>query len=272
MSFVVASSVVLLALQIFQCVPVRVNWEGWTGNFGPHWCLNVNLLAYVAAGVSIGQDLIILLLPLPLLYKLKVPTRAKVAIMIMFSLGIFILITSCIRLRYFIMFARSTNPTWDYADALIWSGVEVAVSIIITSLPAIRVLLSRSFPRLFGSHGNSSGKYKASDRSGSSGSKPEFNRKLKSLNSIALFSLRSRNASGEPNESQLELGDRIKGNVQTDIGVMDRSDWQADSQDGRGDGIRVMTTTTKTLGPHDMEMRSPSRSSSDERGGSFGHS
>lgn len=71
--------------------------------------------------------------------------------MIMFSLGVFVLITSCVRLWSLYSFGESVNPTWDYTDVIIWTGLEVAVSIIVPSLPAIRVLINRRMPGLLGS-------------------------------------------------------------------------------------------------------------------------
>ncbi|KAK0651665.1 hypothetical protein B0T16DRAFT_404410 [Cercophora newfieldiana] len=152
MAWVGISGIVFVFLQLFQCVPVHFIWEGWKkGDFGSYSCLDVNALAFATATFSIAQDVVILVLPLPLLAKLDVSRRSKLGIMLMFSLGIFVFITSCVRLWTIYSFGDSVNPTWDYTNVLIWTGLEVAVSIIVTSLPAIRVLLSHSFPYTFGS-------------------------------------------------------------------------------------------------------------------------
>ncbi|KAK5662876.1 hypothetical protein OQA88_6287 [Cercophora sp. LCS_1] len=152
MAWVAVSGVVFIFLQIFQCTPVAYLWDGWKkGAFGPFRCSDLNTLAFTSAAFSIGQDMVILILPLPLLARLDVSRRSKLGIMFMFSLGIFVLITSCVRLWTIMSFGDSVNPTWDYTNALIWTGLEVAVSIIVTSLPAIRVLLCHCFPGAFGS-------------------------------------------------------------------------------------------------------------------------
>ena len=62
----------------------------------------------------------------------------------MFSLGLFVTVVSCIRFRFVVKFMRSTNPTWDYTDLLLWSAVEVNVAIIVPCLPAIRLLFINS--------------------------------------------------------------------------------------------------------------------------------
>ncbi|ROV92003.1 hypothetical protein VSDG_07639 [Cytospora chrysosperma] len=166
MCWVLVSTTTFVILQIFQCTPISAIWRSWEGNYPmPYHCFDVNALVYAAAGFSIAQDIVILAMPLPLLLSLNTKWRRKFGIVIMFSLGVFVLATSCIRLRFMVLFARTTNPAWDYSDVLVWSGVEVAVSIIVTSLPAIRILLIAMWPKAF-----STGVRKSSGRpSGASG-------------------------------------------------------------------------------------------------------
>lgn len=151
MAWVAVSGLIFIFMQVFQCTPVSFIWKGWGGDYGPHRCLDVNMLVFTAAGFSIAQDVVVLLMPLPLLAQLQTSRRVKLGVMLMFSLGIFVVITSCVRLRTVVLFARSTNPTWDYTDTLIWTGLECAVSIIVASLPAIRALVTRIWPGVFGS-------------------------------------------------------------------------------------------------------------------------
>ncbi|PSR92273.1 hypothetical protein BD289DRAFT_345568, partial [Coniella lustricola] len=141
-SSVTLSGLVLLFLQIFQCLPLAYIWEGWLGTWeGSHTCLDVHVLAYSAAAVSIAQDVVILIIPMPMLRGLQTGVKLKLEVCIMFSLGFFILLTSCIRLNFIVKFADTTNPSWDYSNALIWTGLEGGVSMIVVSLPAIRTLL-----------------------------------------------------------------------------------------------------------------------------------
>ncbi|KUI58930.1 hypothetical protein VP1G_06207 [Cytospora mali] len=150
MCWVLVSTTTFVILQIFQCTPASATWESWQGNYPvPYQCFDVNALVYAAAGFSIAQDIVILVIPLPPLLNLNTNWRRKIGIVLMFSLGLFVLVTSCIRLRFVVRFARSTNLAWDYADTLNWSGVEVAVSVVVASLPAIRVLLISIWPKVF---------------------------------------------------------------------------------------------------------------------------
>ncbi|CAH0046672.1 unnamed protein product [Clonostachys solani] len=74
--------------------------------------------------------------------------KEKFGIFVMFSLGIFITITSCIRLQYISRFGLSVNPTWDYTETIVWTGIELSVSIIVVCLPAMRKLTKRFIPWL----------------------------------------------------------------------------------------------------------------------------
>lgn len=143
---------VIMFLQIFQCIPIAYIWEGWQNPDYVGYCLNLNHLTFISTGFSIVQDLVILILPLPSLFKLNINIRDKIGLVFMFSLGLFATAISCLRTLYIINFDRSnTNPTWEYVDLIVWTGLEVAVTVIVACLPAIWVLLKRSVPWLSGS-------------------------------------------------------------------------------------------------------------------------
>ncbi|EHA56823.1 hypothetical protein MGG_06724 [Pyricularia oryzae 70-15] len=121
------STATLCMAQILQCIPVDKVWLGWQEpgflvNGGSSRCINVNRLTYASAGVSILFDVIILLLPLPIIIRLDATRRLRAEIVVMLSVGVLVLITSCIRMRYIAVFADSTNPTWDATDAILWAN------------------------------------------------------------------------------------------------------------------------------------------------------
>ncbi|KAI8623550.1 hypothetical protein F5Y19DRAFT_481583 [Xylariaceae sp. FL1651] len=148
--WVALATVVFVFLSIFQCSPINYNWMGWEGHITNYSCINIHNPSYAAASFSIAQEIMILALPLPLIIKLNTTKRKRAGIVVLFSLGVFVMITSCIRLRYLLTFARSPNPTWDYTNTVLWTVLEVNVSIIVASLPAIRQLLTQALPKVFG--------------------------------------------------------------------------------------------------------------------------
>ena len=252
LAFVVIPTIVFLFIQIFQCIPVRYVWEAWLGEGGEYHCISLNTLAFTAGAFSVAQDVVILVLPLPWLLNLNIKSRSKAGIIVMFSLGIFILVTSCVRLHFIMDFAHTTNPSWDFTDAFIWSALEVTVSIIVACLPEIRVLLVSEVPRLVstfaptfarGSARPTRGGY-VQERSGISSSAGRgITGGSRQRRSVTFFGSKDRGEEEEEgNESQielgLELGDKMHGEVQTEIsGHRD-----SDEQDDRG--IRIKTTTT----------------------------
>ena len=256
MAFVIISTALFAFLQIFQCRPIQFIWEGWKAPDQPHQCFQVNVLVYGAAAASILQDLVILVLPLPLLAKLNTGLKTKLGIILMFSLGIFVLITSILRLRYFVSFGDSANPTWDYTDPLLWSGLEVSVSIIVACLPAIRVLFQSLLPRnlraiLFSRNTKSGYVKEASGHSNSLNERHGQRRPRRYHESISrMFSSHTEATSSR--ESQLELGlhlgDRIQGEVQTEILADKEVSLNGNQRNLSGEGIHVVTTTTRVVG------------------------
>ena len=244
MAWVLITGIVFLFMVIFQCIPIDYIWLGWTGLYGPHRCLDINTITFVAAGFGIAQDVVILILPLPLLARLNVSRRSKLAIIFMFSLGIFAVVTSCVRLRYIVSFGSSVNPTWDYVGTLVWTGLELAVAIIIASLPAIRLLFTRMLPAHFATpgagrsspgsqapskpsvsfaeHARSGSMWSRSGTTASLCSKPQ--RRAAPLRWFSV--LRGRRPS-DPS-SVLELGDKMHGKVQTRIEAGEQSETDPD--------------------------------------------
>lgn len=96
MAYVGLFTIIAEGCLIFQCVPVQSIWLGWRGDFGAYTCLNVNLMTLVLAVQQILQDLMVLVLPVPLLLRLNVSARKKISIFFMFGLGIFVVVTSCV--------------------------------------------------------------------------------------------------------------------------------------------------------------------------------
>lgn len=63
-----------------------------------------------------------------------------------------------LRLRSLVHFANTTDMTWDYLEASLWSVIECQVGIICTCMPSIRLGLTRLFPRILGSTNQSTAK------------------------------------------------------------------------------------------------------------------
>ncbi|KAH7311479.1 hypothetical protein B0I35DRAFT_481439 [Stachybotrys elegans] len=144
------NTAVFIFLPIFQCTPIRWNWDRFRGHEVDFECLNVNTIQWAMNITSIVFDVVVLALPIPLVLKMRSTWRRKAAIIFMFSLGVVVLVASCLKMRYNILYGNSTNITWDYLDLMVWAGIESSVSVAAPCLPTVRLFLHRMFPKLFG--------------------------------------------------------------------------------------------------------------------------
>ncbi|KAK1145216.1 hypothetical protein N8T08_004368 [Aspergillus melleus] len=100
---------------------------------------------------NVVTDVIILLVPIPLIWKLQMRTTLKVMISSIFILGGFVCIASLVRIYFMTFLKSSVDITWIMGDVFIWSSVEPCVGILCACLPTIRPLLRSAFRRLLGS-------------------------------------------------------------------------------------------------------------------------
>ncbi|KAJ2894005.1 CFEM domain-containing protein [Zalerion maritima] len=292
-TWVALCALLFMALQMFQCLPIQFNWLGWRGDFDGHRCININMFAYTVGATMILQDVVILLLPLPWLISLNTSVRNRIGIIVMFSMGVFILITSCIRTRYLVTYARTVNPTWDYTDQLVWSALEVAVSILVVNIPAMRVLFVKKISpavrcAFSGTHHNDGIKelksaYYHSKTTASSIPRTHVSPHHRRSNSNS--SKLSKNETSlsivvcEAAPPSLDLGDKLKGDVHTMIcagapmgstdGLQRSSATSSRLVRGQSNAsdislasrILVETTTTRVVAPGEPSDSSPVRGS-----------
>ncbi|CAF9922359.1 MAG: hypothetical protein ALECFALPRED_002066 [Alectoria fallacina] len=81
--FVACYSITQVFAAIFQCMPIDSNWNPVV----KHYCINTDIGATIIAAFNVLTDFAILILPMPLLYKLQKPMKQKIQIMGMFLLG-----------------------------------------------------------------------------------------------------------------------------------------------------------------------------------------
>lgn len=128
---------------IFQCQPVmRAFDKSLEGT-----CIDMAKFWFANAGFSIATDIIILLLPMPLVWRLEVPTAQKVALMAVFAVGLFVVVTSCLRVTTLDIFAKSADNTYNIANVM-WTIVEPNVAVMCACLPILRPFVVKLFPSL----------------------------------------------------------------------------------------------------------------------------
>ncbi|KAK1979116.1 hypothetical protein LZ30DRAFT_190010 [Colletotrichum cereale] len=138
-SLYLVKGVLFLFLIVFQCLPIQAVWDL---SIDGH-CLDTSIISYSAAAVTIAEDIVLLVVPIPELLKLQLGPRKKFALIFMFGFGFFATITSIIRLKYLVLFSHTYDRTWDNYDVVVWSAIEVNVAIMCGSLPALLPLIKK---------------------------------------------------------------------------------------------------------------------------------
>ncbi|KNG82727.1 putative integral membrane protein [Aspergillus nomiae NRRL 13137] len=146
-----ASSFVLVAA--FQCRPIEKAWKSTL----PGTCVNINVFYLANAALNILTDIMTYTLPLPVIFKLQVPVKQKVALGFILCIGLFACVSSIIRITYIPAMLSDPDATWVIAEAMYWSVIEINVGIFASSIPSFKAIASRFIPRLIGEYSRDKG-------------------------------------------------------------------------------------------------------------------
>ncbi|KAB8261482.1 hypothetical protein BDV32DRAFT_158222 [Aspergillus pseudonomiae] len=141
-------TIITIFLAIFNCIPISGFWTG------QGQCISFRDFAIGYAIVNIITDLAVWLMPIPNMWKLQLPTSQKIALTLIFVLGLIDCGAALVRLFSSVLVIGNWDVTYYYGRGFIWSIIEVSLGIVCTCLPTMRVILkivlSRSFARGFG--------------------------------------------------------------------------------------------------------------------------
>ena len=172
LTIVALAGTVLTFLNIFQCRPIRAAFSDDDGT-----CIDVVSLYLASAPINILTDLAILLLPLPILTRLRMEFRQKVALVATFTVGAFVTIVDVVRIAYLqealreeVLAAsrqgqdtglasintRASNFTYHVSFSLMWSSVEVSVGLMCCCVLVLKPLVMKVIPKLLMSHRHTS--------------------------------------------------------------------------------------------------------------------
>ncbi|CAK3920277.1 hypothetical protein AC579_6149 [Lecanosticta acicola] len=167
MGVVVSYGIALACSLIFACTPlVRV----WDVTVTEGHCINRGKIYLATAGLNATTDIVILILPMPMIYKLQVKRIQKLGLLFIFSIGSTTMVTSMIRLCLMPPLVKATDMSWAILKPAIWICIESNLIVICGSLPILRLFLQNVAPRLIGEYGSTA----ATGRPGRSAQKHEY--------------------------------------------------------------------------------------------------
>ncbi|KAL8868716.1 MAG: hypothetical protein Q9174_004804 [Haloplaca sp. 1 TL-2023] len=128
-------------LAFLGCTPIAYNWNK---NIDGQ-C--VDLVAFFRwNGIcNLLLDFLILLLPLPMVWRLSISSRNKLELSGMFLLGLFVCIAGVLRVLAYKP-TQLADSTYSGVGSMTWSIVEQGIGVVCACLPTLRPLLVRIVP------------------------------------------------------------------------------------------------------------------------------
>ncbi|KAG6182248.1 hypothetical protein E4U36_003474 [Claviceps purpurea] len=141
LSIITLWSIGFFTWNLLQCTPIEKQWDfritdGQCADAG-----EVLTAAYCLSAMTIVTDWFFALIPIPMLWRIKMSTQAKTTVIFILGIGIFASIATLIRFRFLTSIERTDDILFRATDASIWSLIEVGVAIIASSLATVRPLL-----------------------------------------------------------------------------------------------------------------------------------
>ncbi|RAH41953.1 uncharacterized protein BO95DRAFT_371900 [Aspergillus brunneoviolaceus CBS 621.78] len=145
LSYWVGCTIAFLA----ACQPVSYYWTKYLDPEGGRERYNLYAFYIGHAVANMVGDIVILLVPVPLVWRLQLRRSQKIQILSIFLLGGFVCVASAIRIYYF-TFVNSVDVTWILGDVFIWSSIEPSIGIFCACLPVLQPLFRTILNRMLG--------------------------------------------------------------------------------------------------------------------------
>ncbi|CAI6287712.1 unnamed protein product [Periconia digitata] len=141
-------------LSIFACKPIAATWN--LALMPQAECVGV-LPKYMALSIlNIVIDVLTLILPIPVVWKLQMSLRQKLSIILVFMTGGLVCIIAIRRTILLKPLMASADYTWDAVEQFHWCFAEVDVAIVCASAPALKPFFVKYVPGLLSSRWGSS--------------------------------------------------------------------------------------------------------------------
>ncbi|KAI9824923.1 MAG: hypothetical protein M1832_001528 [Thelocarpon impressellum] len=148
MCAVVVFNIVMLLGFVIGCRPLA---KAWDPRIVGGDCVSRAHLFMATCSFNVVSDLVILVLPIPMLASIQMPIRQKVTLGALFGLGSLTCIACILKLKYRFQILYTTDPTWDSLLTRLCILCETHLAVICGCLMVMRPFLRRHVPFLLGS-------------------------------------------------------------------------------------------------------------------------
>ncbi|KAM5357516.1 hypothetical protein ACJZ2D_016191 [Fusarium nematophilum] len=186
----------------------------------------IDRMAYFIAtlALNVATDLFMLALPIPMLWKVKMPKRQKLGLIGIFMTGSFVCVIGFLRIQSLFGLMGLHDLTWHLVDGYVWVVIEMNTGIICACLPFMKPFLKHIFPRVFGSSLGSSYRQSSNGQSRAvtlHGQDVELDHKITKTKSCTESLATGSQGAGWRSESQERIFDRPQDcdSVATDVSL-----------------------------------------------------
>ncbi|TEY37398.1 hypothetical protein BOTCAL_0521g00030 [Botryotinia calthae] len=141
---VIVYSIAAVSATIWSCNPIEKSWNKAL----PGSCIQIGNVWYSTSVMAIVTDLIIIVLPIYQIRRLQLPLSQKFGLVLMFSLGFFVIACTVVRMATVGPAITATDSMYYQATSNSWTFLEVNVSIICASLPMLKAPIVKFCPWL----------------------------------------------------------------------------------------------------------------------------
>ncbi|KAH8647368.1 hypothetical protein BX600DRAFT_153121 [Xylariales sp. PMI_506] len=215
-AFCLVEELIYILIIALQCLPVAALWD--TSITGAK-CINADLAFFIGAIFNIVGDIVLIILPIPMLHKLQVSQRKRIGVAIMFAVASLGFVASIVRVKYLVEGASKFDSSWYYVGVGVWSIIELLCVVVCGSIPALRPVLAFTVEPLRSYFSGAVSTWRRSTRNTAGFSASDNSSKRRTLEKQHLFQnhSRSRSLPQDHYHYQLQLG---RSSVKTEYSEM----------------------------------------------------
>ncbi|OOO05744.1 hypothetical protein OAory_01072600 [Aspergillus oryzae] len=136
-------SLILVFLYLFGCQPVA---KAWDSTITEGHCVDRLSIMLASSVLNVITDFLMIIAPIPLIWKLNMRVWQKVGVTLMFFLGGITIITSIFRAITVDNLLYEGDHPYRMAVPILWANAETVLVIICDCLPSLRPFLHRHCP------------------------------------------------------------------------------------------------------------------------------
>ncbi|KAJ5765638.1 hypothetical protein N7520_005197 [Penicillium odoratum] len=123
--------------------PISYFWTQVDDESGGHYRYSFYQYYIANAATNVVCDFLVMMVPLPIIWRLKMRVAQKIMVSIVLFLGCFVFAASIIRIHYLTKLKGEglVDITWTIAPVCLWSTIEPCISVIGSCLPAMQPIV-----------------------------------------------------------------------------------------------------------------------------------